>query len=702
MTIEQSVTLERPQPRSQQEIFADLRELAQRDGALHEISALVYRDWLVSYDPKDGRITDEPEYRWSTAKINKNELLLLVGLLIQSPDDRTYSSVAQDSDFAARADALLREFHDRVLIEAMPVLDQAKQTFSDKEMSLAPLAREAIYYGAEGFYQHQFVKLSRLRYRDDAMWLLQNVGLSILPIIDIATYIVGSINAQMSAVGIMRKEGHIFHHGDLTNSLLVSKDELRKRFGGKADAFIAKFATPVTDANPNFSDPFSVNAASIAPLIDLGSVLYVPNQYRLFESIYESPFYWMGLDKDYLPTLANHRCAFLEKTTAHILRTVFGRDSVYENVIIDDGSKDQAGEIDVLVIYGEFVLVVQAKSKRVTLKARAGDVDALKRDFDGAIQDPYGQALKCIELISKGAKCVAASGQVLKLPALPRFFPVVIISDQFPASTLLSRGMLARADNTAPVIWDLGVLDCVARLLPSPVEMLFYLQCRAAAFDNVISDSEYNFLGYHIGSKLALPPDADLMMLDRDYATTVDDFMIAADVGIQVERPKSILERLSIPVVSELLVELKSAEPRLASVVIDLYDFSSAALEDVSATILQLREEIRTTGKVIKAFSITTRSGGFTYAVVARFDEPSRSSAQIIGRKHKYDTRSDRWYVIVDSIESDNPVDGLLPLVYPWVEDLDEAENSLHVGSYFNSRREEMKVGGMRKESTRG
>ena len=96
-----------------------------------------------------------------------------------------------------------------------------------------------------------------------------------------------------------------------------------------------------------------------------------------------------------------------------------------------------------------------------------------------------------------------------------------------------------------------------------------------------------------------------MMMLERDFATDVNDFMIAADLGIEANRPIGILERLEIPVLSDLLKELKAADPRVASVVVDLYDFSSAALEDLSATILNLREEIAATGKEIKAFSIS-------------------------------------------------------------------------------------------------
>jgi hypothetical protein len=351
---------ERLVARSSAEIFADLRALAQSDGALHEISAIIYRDWVITIDLQKVRVTDDPERRWSTSKLNKNELMLLLGLTVQSQSDRTFSVQVADDRFIERADQLLREFHDRVLEDAKPAFDNKSQKFVERPDSIGLLAREAIYFGADSLYLHQFSGFSRLRYRDDATWLLQNAGLSIRPIIDIAKFIVDRINDQMTAVGHMRKEGHHFTHGDLTNSLLVSKADVRKKFGQKAIAFFSKFATPVTGANSDFDDPFAINAVVIAPIIDLGQYLYVPNQYRLYEAIYESPFYWMMGDKSYRETAAEHRGSFLEKAAAHVFRSVFGAKNVYENVTIRVGSKNIAGEVDVLVVYGEFVLVVQA------------------------------------------------------------------------------------------------------------------------------------------------------------------------------------------------------------------------------------------------------------------------------------------------------------------------------------------------------
>ncbi|KAA3452677.1 hypothetical protein C7I87_00425 [Mesorhizobium sp. SARCC-RB16n] len=691
--MEQETIPEGQNPRSSAEIFADLRVLTQSAGSLHEISAIIYRDWVVTVDTQEGRVTDDPEYRWSTSKLNKNELLLLLGLCVQSQSDLNYLVLAADDNFAVQADQLLRELHDRILQDSAPAFEADTETFIARPESIGLVAREAIYYGAESLYLHQFLGFTRQRYREDAIWLLQNAGLSILPIIEIAKFIVDRINTQMTAMGYMRKEGRKFTQGDLTNSLLISKSDIQKKFGQKANAFFTRFTTPATGTNASFVDPFAINQVAVAPIIDLGEHLYVPSQYRLFETIYESPFYWMMADKSYRDTAALHRGAFLERATARIFRSVFGAENVYENVTIRDGSKDIAGEIDVLVVYGEFILVTQAKSKRVTLKARAGDTDALKTDFEGAIQAPYRQAVECAKLIRKGADCITQEGKVLTFHSLPRIFPVVILSDPFPASTFLSGTMLERGDDIAPVVWDLGVLDCVARLLPTPIEMIFYLKSRSEVFDKVLSDSEYNFLGYHIRAKLALSDEFDMMMLERDFATVVDDYMITADLGIMAERPLGILERLKIPAISDLLAALKTAEPRIASMVIDLYDFSSAALEDLSATIIELRKEITSTGKAIKAFSIPTATGGLTYAVTQKRDSNAAQAAQAIGAKHKYDSKSDRWYVILDSVETDIPIDGLLPLVWPWKEDEQEAQNSDRIAKLFKSRQEIRRVG---------
>jgi hypothetical protein len=213
-------------------------------------------------------------------------------------------------------------------------------------------------------------------------------------------------------------------------------------------------------------------------------------------------------------------------------------------------------------------------------------------------------------------------------------------------------------------------------------------------FDTAISDSEYNYLGYHIRQKLALP-DKTFMLIERDFATVVDDFMISADLGIDVEPPRGILEELEIPLISPLLEELKRAPPEIAAVVLDLYDFSSAALEEVSNSILTLREEVAKDGKKLKAFSIPTGSGGITYVVAPDMSTAKQNAAAVIGRKNKYENKADRWYVIFNSLETDGPIDGLLPLVWTWQEDEDEDEDKVvkAAAAVFNTRKVRVAIG---------
>lgn len=675
------------QPRPIDQIFNDLRSLAQTDGSLHCISSIIQRDWFLTVDMQENTIIGEPSERWRLDKLNNNELSLLLGLAVQSPTNRVFTILPSASkEFVAKADELLREFHDAVMA---PLRDLAM------EADIGAIAREAIYYSADSFYSSQYETFARYRYKNDNEWLLKHAGLSIRPMLNIARFIATRVNQQMTYVlnrygGAADKDGRPQLSSELdfsilTGMLTIPKEVLRKEFGNKADAFLAKFSIPAFGANLDFDNPFGVNQVNAAPLIDFGDFIFVPNQYRLFGSIYESPFYWTMADKLYRDTASENRGRFVEKSASAILRRIFGDQYVYDNVVIMDG-KDIAAEADVLLCYGEFLIVVQAKSKRVTMKARSGDQEALKIDFKGAIQDPYHQAYKFGELVEAGKKCIGKNGEVIKLPDVKRVFPVVLLSDSFPGMTFLSRNMLEQHQGVAPVVWDLATLDTIAQILPTPVDLLYFLKCRSDAFDSIMSDSEYNYLGYHLTLKLAKSSEYDFLQIDRDFATPVDDYMVALEAGASPERPVSLLDRIQIPIFSELFKELKSAPPDLAGIIIDLYDFSSDALQSLGNQILDARKEV-VAGKAFKSLSIPTKSGGLTYVIARDRDPRTTVAAHSIGQKYKYDTKSDRWYVIMNVIDTDRMADAVSPILGRWTESDELSEHSKIVGEAFQTKR---------------
>lgn len=295
--------------RSIDEVFLQIRELAQTSGALHELSAIVYRDWVQTVDVQTARLVDSPDYRWSTDRLNNNELMLVLGLLVQSDSDRTFSAVAEDDEFSQKLDTLLRELHDSILSGAIAARERPETGLPELASSIGAMGREAIYYGADSFYLHQFPNFTRTRYRNDRKWLQSNTGHSIDELVNITEFIVDQINLQMTHAGSAMKDGEEVSKGDLTNSLLVPKKVLHEKFGKKADDYLSKLSTPVLGANHGFDNPFSINWLAISPIIDIGEYIYVPNQYRLMESLYESPFYWMLGDETYKDQAAINRGA---------------------------------------------------------------------------------------------------------------------------------------------------------------------------------------------------------------------------------------------------------------------------------------------------------------------------------------------------------------------------------------------------------
>ena len=133
----------------------------------------------------------------------------------------------------------------------------------------------------------------------------------------------------------------------------------------------------------------------------------------------------------------NHRGLFREEFTAERLERVFGATKVFRNVDIWDtkARKNKLGEIDTLVLIADHAIVVQAKSKKLTLAARKGNDLQLQTDFKGAVQDACDQAFACSQHLLTGTAVFAdAAGKEISIAnPIKRIHPVCVVSDHYPA-----------------------------------------------------------------------------------------------------------------------------------------------------------------------------------------------------------------------------------------------------------------------------
>lgn len=65
--------------------------------------------------------------------------------------------------------------------------------------------------------------------------------------------------------------------------------------------------------------------------------------------------------------------SFTETFCKEKLEAIFGKNRVVSNIDIIDPKKNKAGEIDVLAIFVDGAIILQAKSKRLTIEAKKGN-----------------------------------------------------------------------------------------------------------------------------------------------------------------------------------------------------------------------------------------------------------------------------------------------------------------------------------------
>ena len=308
------------------------------------------------------------------------------------------------SRYLEQSEQLLAELHEAMLQPAIGTAQRRGDVRAgENPFSSGEFLREAIFYGAESAYPFQYRDLAPRKYRADAHWLLRNKGLDVQVGPQLCRSIGELLSERLTAL-LEGLKGLPPSDWTVLPGFTFSCEELAVRTGLAIEvvrAFVAPFVLPSAERNATFTSVGDFNAAYSFPLIRKDADEYVLLQYfGLVEACYDAPFFWMNDDTDYVTTASKHRGDFVEVFSAERLATVFGEPRVHRNVELKRSKKHTLAEIDVLVVFGDRAIVVQAKSKRLTLLARKGNDRALRDDFKSAVQDAVDQCTRCAQLLS--------------------------------------------------------------------------------------------------------------------------------------------------------------------------------------------------------------------------------------------------------------------------------------------------------------
>lgn len=525
--------------RPEQEIFDELAVLAATPGFGHIIAAFCARDNFTWYS--DEIRAEDMGLLYSRSRLIRNEMFTLVGLMARADPDYDVAPPENATELAERAEALLSELHDSM---SRPWFEVFQTAIAAGEVpdpwGSGDAMREPIFYGGEAAFSFQNCDFAAEKYAADDDWLIANRGASIGDMIAVAKTIGELQSERLSAA--LQIGAQPLSDSPILASFTFTVGDLASRLAMPAEmitACVRAFTLPKGHCNPSFRALHDFNAVNGSPVLAVDEERFLLFHFNaLAEALYESPFYWLGADKHYATTALKHRGRYTEAFAVQRLRAVFEEARVYQGVNIERGKGNRLGEIDVLVLFGDRAVVLQAKSKRLTLEARRGNDRQIRGDFKTAVQDAYDQAMDCAAALRDPTlRFVTSGGDELKIPAgLSQIFPICLVADHYPALAFQANQFLVRREVEAvvlaPLIIDVFTLDVMAEMLRRPLRFLSYLELRSLHGGKVQIHHEITLLSYHLKRNLWLDDEFNFVALEDDFAADIEIAIGARRFGL--------------------------------------------------------------------------------------------------------------------------------------------------------------------------
>jgi hypothetical protein len=664
--------------RTEQEVFDDLANLCTLPGYAHAIAYLCSRDNMIRYSGE--MKAEDMQHLFSKSRLIRTETSTLIGLMLKSPIDYTLPAPPVLQKYIESTEALLKEIHQAMTASFWQDIDPAKiaeEGFNPFTNGVA--LREPIFYGGESAYSFQYRDFSPAKYANDDPWLIANKDFSIHDAHSVVLAVSRlqdekAINVMRAMSGTPQETWTVLPGNAFSVQEVADYGHIDPAI---VDRVLSAFAVPPGAHNEQFKALHDFNIANASPLIRMPDGTYLLfHIYSLVEALFEAPFYWMGADKTYVSTAMHNRGVFTEQFAVERLRQVFGAGNVLANIDIYESKGTKLAEIDVLVLFGNRALVLQAKSKRLTLEARRGNDLQIKDDFKKSIQDSSDQAYRCAKLIEEG-KCSFkdAAGNAVTLPAsLKRIYVICLISDHYPALSFQARQFLkfAATDTISPpFVMDVFALDAMTEMLNSPLHFLSYVDRRTGYTDKLMASHELTILSYHLKQNLGVDDAHTMVMLDDDISADLDLAMLVRREGIPGKgTPEGILTRFSSTALGRMVKAIEARpDPATIDLGFTLLTLGEDTVLEVSAGIEQLAKRGIADGKNHDV-TVGLGSGGTGLTIHCNNDPIGVAGPALERHCHarKYTQHAQTWFGVCVR-PSDQALRFGLNLDFPWVRD---------------------------------
>lgn len=672
--------------RTEAEIFKELEALCAKPGYVHVLAYLSFRDNFLR--PKLQEVTSNDFYRLrqltqQSDRLIPIEISTLIGLAVKGEFNINPISSGEVEQLTEKTDDLMRELN-ALLTDMFKIKEEqdGNLIFPDEtDFKQARAMRNHMFYEVGSAYLFHYREFTPVRYTLDNEWLQKHKGFSVRAARDV---IKALSDMQLKKVKEARNDikENITSEPIPLEIFMFTLEKVAERANYSIQIVknvVDAFCLSPKPCNQNFNSIVDYNEAKSHPIIKINDNKYLLLQAsNLIESMYESPFYWMEKDEDYKDIAGKHRGNFTEEFCANRLESVFGAKNVYKNVEFEKNK----GEIDVLVTYSNRAIVLQAKSKKLTMKARQGDEEALRCDFQLAVQDAYDQGFKCAELLNDKDLKVSANGKPLEIRRdFREIYIFTVVSDHFPSLAFQAEQKLEDKNTEtipAPFVMDIFLLDTLCELLESPLYFLDFVQKRIKYSNKIMALSEIAILGCYLRHNLYVPDGLGFIPIDDNFCCYIESVM-------HVRREKSrgnpniegILTKWKDHTFGDLIQHISQSEQDdVLDIGFFLLSLDEGFAESLGDSIDKITHQTQA-DKKLRAIGQVFDDEGFAFHTSCLSKEDMALKIYHYCKLKKYATKANKWFGLAKNVNSGNPFDSELVLDYPW-QHSDEMEKRLN------------------------
>lgn len=641
------------------EIIEDLERLSHTEGFIYAFCGLVVRSlWMPESELGVVNWLERP---------NNQELSFLLGLMVKKPIEISYIPPKEHIlDMIRAGKELLEELHHAVIQDLM----SGFETWSNSGQGMV----EPIFYGGADAYSNQYLNFTKERYSEDFEWIEEHKGISIDDMICIHNRIVDLIpnfRTDTNQYSGLSFEGECRY---LMTAFTFSMEDIQDIDSVLLEKFLDLFSIIPGESNINadFKSVGDYNAVNSRPLVKFtGGRYLLPLFATLSDSIYESPYYWMIEDKSYRDHALEHRGDATEKIVSGIIDRVFGTSNIFRGVLIREGNMDVT-DIDILALVKTKAVIIQAKSKKLTVPSRRGDQKSLKRDFQLAIQDAYEQALLCREAILGKKHIFMHDGSEVTevLANVDEVYLLCVTGDAYPAILFQVDRYLEKNDSDPhPVVMSIFDIDVVAYYLDNPFRLVHYIRQRTNHAGYFRTDSEMSMLAFYMTHGLSPVSTADMVFIEPGMSQLIDtNYMAEHGQWPNTDQSKQLRDSSHNKLFNAIIEDLiYNNHPKVTDILFYMHDLPIAEankltelMEDIVDRALKLRRP--------SDFSIkmSHEPSGLSFMVFPKWSSDAHNRAQLYPMLRKYRSKADRWLTLITILEMPGLINAVEYDDIPW------------------------------------